>query len=92
MLGPDEAFRRATAQSAEVQNKLERLREDAGFHAALDEGVTGVNGRLADMECIGPVIVARDARTIETGYLTPSVKAKRHLVRDLYQEQSGGLK
>ena len=91
MLVPDEEFRRDYAKSAGVKNDLATLREDAGFHAALDEAVTRVNGHLANMERVRRFIVANDAWTIENGYLTPSMKVKRHLVRDLYQAELEGL-
>ncbi len=91
VLVPDEEFRRDYAKTAGVKNDLATLREDAGFHAALDEAVTRVNGHLANMERVRRFIVANDAWTIENGYLTPSMKVKRHLVRDLYQAELDGL-
>jgi long-chain acyl-CoA synthetase len=63
---------------------LTQLATDKNFHAAIEAAVTRVNQKVNNVERIRRFILARDAFTVDNEMMTPTLKVKRHKVRDAY--------
>ena len=60
------------------------LVEDKGFRAAIDKAIDRVNAQLPAAERIRRFIVAREPFTIANEMMTPTLKVRRHKVREAY--------
>jgi len=62
---------------------------DAKFHAAILESFTGLAkaNKFSGLEKIKKVHVTKDPFTIENEILTPTMKIKRNIAKDVYKEQ-----
>lgn len=67
------------------------LAEDAEFLAALDKAVARVNRNLSNIEKIRRFVVAPEPFTVENGMLTPTLKIRRHVIRQTYGETLDAL-
>jgi len=67
------------------------LAADRDFHDALSAVVARVNGHLSSIEKIRRFLVAEQPFTIEGGTLTPTLKIRRHKIRELYGERLEAL-
>ena len=67
------------------------LREDADFHRALAAAVDRVNAELSVIEKVRRFVVADAPFTVENEQLTPSVKIRRHVLRQVYGERLDAL-
>ncbi len=68
-----------------------RLRDDSGYRAALGAAVERVNKDLSVTERIRRFIIADEPFTIENQQLTPSLKIRRHVLKDVYGERLDAL-
>ena len=69
----------------------EALKNDADVHAALRAAVDRVNADLSVTEKLRRFIVADGPFTIENKMLTPSMKIRRHVIRETYGERLDAL-
>ncbi len=67
------------------------LREDSAYRTALGAAVERVNRDLSVTERIRRFIIADAPFTIENQQLTPSLKIRRHVLRDVYGERLDAL-
>ncbi|WP_294339482.1 AMP-dependent synthetase/ligase [uncultured Sphingomonas sp.] len=68
-----------------------KLKEDHGFKAAIGAAVERVNKDLSQIERIRRFILADEPFAIENQQLTPSLKIRRHVLREVYAERLDGL-
>ncbi|KQM98395.1 AMP-dependent synthetase/ligase [Sphingomonas sp. Leaf25] len=68
-----------------------RLREDSDYRAALGAAVERVNKDLSVTERIRRFIIADEPFAIENQQLTPSLKIRRHVLKDVYGERLDAL-
>lgn len=68
-----------------------RLRADGDYRAALGAAVERVNKDLSVTERIRRFIIADEPFTIENQQLTPSLKIRRHVLKDVYGERLDAL-
>ncbi|KQM28945.1 MULTISPECIES: AMP-dependent synthetase/ligase [unclassified Sphingomonas] len=68
-----------------------RLREDSDYRAALGAAVERVNKDLSVTERIRRFIIADEPFTIENQQLTPSLKIRRHVLKEVYGERMDAL-
>ena len=68
-----------------------RLRENDAFRQALGAAVERVNKDLSVIERIRRFIIADAPFTIENEQLTPSLKIRRHVIRDMYGDRLEAL-
>jgi long-chain acyl-CoA synthetase len=80
---PDPEFAAAYADG-EACADLKALAGDAGFTKAIGAAVNRVNLTLAPSERVRRFVVAREAFTIANGQMTPTLKIKRHVIREAY--------
>ena len=81
---PDQHFAGAWAKSHGKDADLATLATDAEFHHALAAVVDRVNARLSMIERVRRFIVAQAPFTTENGLQTPSLKIRRHKIKDKY--------
>jgi len=60
------------------------LRDDPAFRAAIGAAVERVNKDLSQIERIRRFILSDEGFTIENQQLTPSLKIRRHVLREVY--------
>ncbi len=60
------------------------LCEDPALHRAVQAAVDRVNAELSVIEKVRRVSLACDAFTIDNEMLTPSLKIRRHKIREVY--------
>jgi long-chain acyl-CoA synthetase len=67
------------------------LREDPAFVRAVSAALDRVNKELSVIEKVRSFILADEPFTVENEQLTPSVKIRRHVLRQVYGERLDGL-
>jgi long-chain acyl-CoA synthetase len=60
------------------------LRENPALHKALTTAVDRVNANLSIIEKVRRIVVADEPFTVENEQLTPSLKIRRHVLRQVY--------
>jgi long-chain acyl-CoA synthetase len=82
-----------TAEWAAANGKAkdESLREDPAYLRALSAAVDRVNAELSVIEKVRRFILADEPFTVENGQLTPSIKIRRHVIREAYGARLDGL-
>ncbi len=83
-LVPDEEFIAHWARENGKEPDLAALSEDAGFRAAVSGVVDKVNGELSPLEKIRRFTILPEAFTVENGMMTPTLKIRRHKIREAY--------
>jgi len=79
---PDWAAQYAAARG--VACELTKLATDALFHKAVAEAVARINEALPHNERVRRFVIAEEAFSVANGQMTPTLKIKRHAVRDAY--------
>jgi long-chain acyl-CoA synthetase len=82
---PDPEFAAAYAAAHGTAAALAALAADPGFHRALGEVVGRVNQGLAAAERVRRFTVAGEPFSLANAQLTPTLKIRRHAIRDAYQ-------
>ena len=80
---PDPEFVAAYVDG-EVSADLSALAADADFTKAIGAAVNRVNQTLMPSERVRRFVVATEAFTIANGQMTPTLKIKRHVIRERY--------
>jgi len=88
---PEATFVEEWASQNGRSANLESLCDDDDFRKAFGQAVERVNQELAQIEKIRRFVVAREAFTTENGMMTPTLKVRRHKVRENYWEKLDGL-
>ena len=65
--------------------------EGAALRHAISEAVDRVNNGLSVIEKVRRFAIADEPFTIENGQLTPSLKIRRHMIREIYGERLDAL-
>lgn len=71
--------------------RLEKLYDDKDLHKAIDAAVGRINKRLSNIEKVRKFALAKEAFTIENAQMTPSLKLRRHVVKEVYQDTLEGM-
>jgi long-chain acyl-CoA synthetase len=82
LLVPDADFARRWARENKSSDDLSVLAADDGFHRALAAAVDRVNKMLSKLEKIRRFALVPEPFTIENEMLTPSLKIRRHKIRE----------
>ena len=83
---PNAEFLQSFARERATEPDLAQLRENPDLQKAISGAIARVNAGLAQIERVRHFIVARDAFTIANGQMTPTLKIKRHAIRQAYGE------
>ena len=82
---PDPDFAAAYAASHGTAADLAGLAQDAGFHKALGDVVARVSQGLAAAERVRRFTIAAEPFNLANAQLTPTLKIRRHAIREAYQ-------
>jgi long-chain acyl-CoA synthetase len=83
-----------TAEWAEAKGKpsnADALRDDPDYLRALSQAVDRVNAELSVIEKVRRFILADEPFTVENKQLTPSIKIRRHVLKEAYGERLDAL-
>ena len=75
--------------SAEVKDAAKG--DEAAIKAALQTAVDKANSRLSQIEKVRRFIIADEPFGTENGQMTPTLKAKRHIIREVYGDRIDSL-
>jgi len=81
---PDAEFASAWAAENNRDADLAALMSDADFMKAIGAAIDRVNRTLSVIERVRKFILIAEGFTIENGMLTPSMKIRRHIIRERY--------
>ena len=81
---PDPEWAADWARAAGVANDVAALAVNPVFHRALMAAVDRVNRELSTIEKVRRVVIADAPFTVENEQMTPSLKIRRHVLRDVY--------
>jgi len=84
ILVPNADFAGDFAAKHNVAPDLATLAGDPGFSKALRSAVARVNRNLTPVERVRRFVIAPEPFTIANGQMTPTLKIKRHAIRDAY--------
>lgn len=84
---PDPEWALDWARDRGMPADLARLAREPEFARALTAAVDRVNARVAALEKVRRIIVADAPFTVDNAQLTPSLKIRRHVLREVYGER-----
>jgi long-chain acyl-CoA synthetase len=82
LIVPDADFAKDWAARNEADNDLAKLADTPAFTRAVGAAVERVNSTLAPIERIRRFAVLPESFTIDNAMLTPSLKIRRHKIRE----------
>ena len=88
---PDADWMRDWARENKKPNDLAILADDKEFHTALAPAVGRVNKAVNNIEKVRKFIIANEAFTVENEQMTPTMKVRRHVVREIYGDRLEAL-
>ncbi|HBU98081.1 MAG TPA: long-chain fatty acid--CoA ligase, partial [Thalassospira lucentensis] len=91
VIWPDEDFMREFARDNSINNDIDELSQNDTFRKIIRSAIDRVNTRLSTIEKVRSFMFAEAAFGIDNEMLTPSMKIRRHKIRDAYGQQLDGL-
>ena len=88
---PDHEFAAGFASKTGGPSEMAALAVDPSFVKAIGAAVARVNRGLTPVERVRRFVIAAEPFTIANGQMTPTLKVKRHTVREVYGEALGAL-
>ena len=92
LLVPEEEFATRWAEQHGKTPDLAVLAADPDFRAAMDQAVQRVNTEVSVLEKVRRVAVLGEPFTIDNGLLTPTMKIRRHKIREHHGETLAALR
>ena len=81
---PDADWLKDWAVRNGVSGSLSELAGDADLHKALAAAIDRINGKLNNIEKVRRFIVADEPFTVDNEQMTPTLKVRRHVIRQVY--------
>jgi long-chain acyl-CoA synthetase len=91
LIVPDQEWLKAWAQKNGKSSDLSEIHDDPDLRKAIDEAVVRVNKQASNLEKIRRFAIPPDGFTVENHMLTPTLKIRRHKIKQAYQETLEGL-
>lgn len=91
LIVPNGEWLRQWAKAAGKDGDAAALAADPDLHAALGKAIEAVNGSLAVVERLRRFAVAPEPFSLENGQMTPTLKIRRHVIRQAYGPVLEGL-
>ena len=91
LLVPDPEWAAEWAEAEGLPKDVARLREHEKFRAALRAAVDRVNDQLSVIEKVRKFDLADEPFGIENEQMTPSMKIRRHVLREVYADRIAAL-
>ncbi|MBK19366.1 MAG: long-chain fatty acid--CoA ligase [Rhodospirillaceae bacterium] len=87
LIVPDADFAAAWAKEQGFDSKaLDAVIEDPNFKSLISDAVDRVSGDLSVIEKVRRFTLTAEAFTIDNGMMTPTLKIRRHIIREKYGE------
>jgi long-chain acyl-CoA synthetase len=83
---PDTEFAADWARANGVANDLPALCANPAFMKAMNAAIDRVNAKMSALEKIRRIALTPEGFTIDNGMLTPSLKIRRHIIRERHGE------
>jgi long-chain acyl-CoA synthetase len=87
LLVPNNVWLQEWAKANAKPTSLDKLSDDPDLIKALRSIVDGVNSNLSNIEKIRRFIIAQHAFTIDNDQMTPTMKVRRHKIKEIYGDQ-----
>ena len=84
---PDADWLKDWAVANGVSGSLSELAGDADLHKALAAAMDRINSKLNNIEKVRRFIVADEPFTVDNEQMTPTLKVRRHVIRQIYGTQ-----
>ncbi len=84
LIVPDDEWLRTWARAAGKSANLAELSGDKDLRKEIAAAVDRVNGAVPIIEKIRKFVIAPEAFTVEKAQLTPTMKIRRHILREVY--------
>jgi long-chain acyl-CoA synthetase len=91
LIVPDEDFAREWAAAEGLPPDLASLARESAFHARLDAVLRRVNQQVNQMERVRRFTIAPEPFSVDNEMLTPTLKIRRHKIREAYGEALDAL-
>ena len=91
LIVPDREWAEGWAEAQGVSADPQALHENPAFHAVLRAAVDRVNAELSVIEKVRRFALADEPFAIENEEMTPSLKIRRHKIKERYGERLDGL-
>ena len=91
LLVPDAEWLAEWAEAAGKEGELAGLADDADLHQVLGAVLEKVNGSLSTIEKIRHFEIATEPFTTDNGLLTPTLKIRRHKIKEVYGDTLEGF-
>ena len=91
LIVPDPEWAAEWAVANDIKYDLKALADLPAFRSAVMEAVDRVNRQLTLTEKVRNITLTPDGFTIDNEMLTPSLKIRRHMIRQVYGERIDGL-
>ncbi len=91
LIVPDGEWAAEWAEANGVACNITALQDDTAFRSAISAAVARVNADNSVVEKVRQFAFADDGFTIENQEMTPSMKIRRHKIRDRYQDRLDAL-
>lgn len=91
LIVPDAEWASDWARAQGIKYDLAALQESAEFRAAVRAAVDRVNTQLSVIEKVRRFEFADEPFSIENGEMTPSLKIRRHKIRERYADRFAGM-
>jgi long-chain acyl-CoA synthetase len=92
LLVPEQEFVSDWARASKKDKRgLSEAACDTDFHALVGEAVARVNKDLAQAERVRRFIVVGEPFSVENGMMTPSMKIRRHIIKDAFGQDLEAL-
>src|SRR5436305_7096125 len=91
VLVPDPEFAAAFARQHGAAAELAALSRNPAFHKALGDILARINQALAPLERARRFIIAHEPFGIENAQMTPTLKIRRHAIREAYEAEFDSL-
>ena len=88
---PEQTFIEEWAAAHNAEPTLAAIKEDKEFVKAVGAAVDRGNARLSQSEKVRRFLIADEAFTTENTMMTPTLKLKRHLIKDAYGNRLANL-
>jgi long-chain acyl-CoA synthetase len=91
LIVPDPEWALEWARGQGMRYDFSELQGNPQFRAAIRAAVDRVNANISVTEKVRQFEFADEPFTIENGEMTPSMKIRRHVIRDRYKARTDGM-
>ena len=91
LIVPDPEWAAEWAVANDIKYDMKSLCDLPAFRSAVMDAVDRVNGQLSATEKVRNIALTPDGFTIDNEMLTPSLKIRRHMIRQVYGERLDAL-